>query len=107
MFILKNAVRNIRRSKGRSILIGIIITIIAFSVCIGLYIRQASADSRDAALAGMKITAQITPNRSKAMKQASGSARRQNHASTAAPQSAAHHTPPPVYYPLQPQTRPP
>lgn len=73
MFILKNAVRNIRRSKGRSILIGIIITIIAFSVCIGLYIRQASADSRDAALAGMKITAQITPNRSKAMKQASGS----------------------------------
>lgn len=73
MFILRNAMRNIGRSKVRSILIAIIITIIAFSVCIGLYIRQASADSRDAALANMKITAQITQNRSKAMKQASGS----------------------------------
>ena len=72
MFIIRNAVRNIRRSKGRSILIGILITIIAFSISIGLYIRQASSDSRDAALSKLNITAQITQNRSRAMKQASG-----------------------------------
>lgn len=73
MFTLKNAVRNITRAKGRSVLIGIIITIIAFSVCIGLYIRQASEDSRDSALANMNITAQITQNREKAMQAASDS----------------------------------
>ena len=72
MFIIRNAVRNIRRSKGRSILIGILITIIAFSSSIGLYIRQASSDSRDAALSKLNITAQITQNRSRAMKQATG-----------------------------------
>lgn len=62
-----------RTFQGNSVLIGILITIIAFSISISLYIRQASTDSRDAALSGINVTAQITQNRSKAMKQASGS----------------------------------
>lgn len=67
MTTLKNAFRNVSRAKGRSILIGIIIVIIAFSVCIGLCIRQSAADAREDALAEMNITAQISPDRGSAM----------------------------------------
>lgn len=73
MFTIRNAWRNIRRARGRSLLIGILIIIIAFSVCIGLSIRQSSADARDAALSDLTVTATITPDRSKAAKKASGS----------------------------------
>jgi len=75
MFTIRNALRNISRAKGRSILIGIIITIIALAICIGLCIRQSAADAKETALSQMKITATISPDREKAMKEArSGSA---------------------------------
>ena len=75
MFTIRNALRNISRAKGRSILIGIIITIIALAVCIGLCIRQSAADAKKTALSQIKITATISPDREKAMKEArSGSA---------------------------------
>ena len=44
MYIIKNALRCIARSKGRNVLIGIIALVIAVAACIGLSIRQA-ADS--------------------------------------------------------------
>ncbi|WP_329886230.1 ABC transporter permease [Pseudoramibacter faecis] len=73
MFIFKNAWRNITRARGRSILIGAIIAIIAFSVCIGLSIRQSAADAKTAALSKLNITAQISPNRDRAIKKARAS----------------------------------
>ena len=42
MFVLKNALKCIARSKARNILIGIIVLVIATSACIGLSIRQAA-----------------------------------------------------------------
>ncbi|MGN0489253.1 MAG: ABC transporter permease [Ruminococcus sp.] len=69
MYILKNAFRNIARSKGRNILIGIIVFIIALSLCIGLSIRQAAANARETALADMSITAQISVDRNKMMEE--------------------------------------
>lgn len=72
MLTLKYALRNVSRSKGRSILIGIIIVIIAFSVCIGLCIRQSAADAKETALAQLTITAQISPDREAAMEKGRG-----------------------------------
>jgi len=72
MLTLKYALRNVSRSKGRSILIGIIIVIIAFSVCIGLCIRQSAADAKEAALEDLTITAQISVDREAAMKAGRG-----------------------------------
>lgn len=72
MYILKNAFRNITRSKGRNILIGIIIFIISVSLCIGLSIRQAATNARENALDGMSITAQISVDRTAMMQNAGG-----------------------------------
>lgn len=69
MYIFKNAMRSIVRSKGRNILIGIIIFVIAFSSCIGLSIRQAAENTREDTLDGMKITAQISIDRQSMMKE--------------------------------------
>ena len=62
MYIIKNALRCIGRSKGRNILIGIIALVIAISACIGLSIRQAAESAKASALDGMSITANITYN---------------------------------------------
>ena len=67
MYIIKNALRCIGRSKGRNILIGIIALVIAVSACIGLSIRQASESSKKSALDGMSITATISYDRAGAM----------------------------------------
>ncbi|MGI6722208.1 MAG: ABC transporter permease [Anaerovoracaceae bacterium] len=60
MYIIKNALQNIRRSKGRSILFGIIIFIIALSCCLALSIRQAAQTTRENGLKSLKVTANIT-----------------------------------------------
>lgn len=44
MYILKNALKNITRSKGRNILIGVIIVIIAASSCVALSIKNSAAE---------------------------------------------------------------
>lgn len=69
MYIFKNALRSISRSKGRNILIGIIVLVIAVSACIGLSIRQAAYNVRGQALDSMSVTAQISFDRSSMMKQ--------------------------------------
>lgn len=69
MYILKNALRSISRSKGRNILIGIIVLVIAVSACVGLSIRQAANNVREQTLGSMSVTAQISYDRSSMMKQ--------------------------------------
>ena len=72
MYIIKNALRCIVRSKGRNILIGIIALVIAISACIGLSIRQAAESAKTSALEGMSVTATIQYNRAGAMGNMSG-----------------------------------
>ena len=67
MYIIKNALRCISRSKGRNILIGIIAVVISISACLGLSIRQASENAKATALQGMNVTATISFDRSGAM----------------------------------------
>lgn len=72
MYVVKNAFRCIGRSKGRNILIGIIVLAIATSACIGLSIRQAAEDAKTSALEGVNITATISYDRAGAMGQMGG-----------------------------------
>ena len=72
MYIIKNALRCIGRSKGRNVLIGIIALVIAVSACIGLSIRQAAESAKKSALAGMSVTATIQYDRASAMGNMSG-----------------------------------
>ena len=72
MYILKSAWRNVIRSKGRSILIGVIILAIALSSCLALSIRAAAEQTRKSALEAMNITAAISVNRTALMQQADG-----------------------------------
>ena len=67
MYIIKNALKSISRSKGRSLLIGIIVLVISTSTCIGLSIRNAAENARETALEGLTITAQISVDRSAMM----------------------------------------
>ena len=72
MYIIKNALRCIGRSKGRNMLIGIIVLVIAVSACIGLSIRQASESTKESMLEGMSVTATISFDRSSMMEQIGG-----------------------------------
>lgn len=67
MYIIKNAFRNIMRTKGRNVLIGIIIAVIACSCCIGLSIRQAADDAKQSTMEGMSIEAEISIDRNAMM----------------------------------------
>ena len=67
MYILKNAWKCITRSKGRNILIGIIVLVIATSSCIGLSIRQAANDAKSDTLEGLSVTATISVDRQSMM----------------------------------------
>ena len=67
MYIFKNALRSIQRSKGRNILIGIIVFVIAVASCIGLSIQNAAEKAREASLDGVSITAQISVDRDSMM----------------------------------------
>lgn len=67
MYIFKNALKCIGRAKGRNILIGVIVFIIALSACLGLSIRQAAESSREETLKTLKITANISFDRSSMM----------------------------------------
>ncbi|CAB1249900.1 FtsX-like permease family [Ruminococcaceae bacterium BL-4] len=63
MYIVRNALRNIARSKGRNILVGIIVFVIAISSCVALSIRQAASKVESQSLDNLKITGQISVNR--------------------------------------------
>ena len=68
MYIFKNALRSIWRSKGRNILIGIIALAIAISACIALSIKESAAKAREDTLKVMTITAKISVDRNSMMK---------------------------------------
>lgn len=72
MYIIKSGLRSIGRSKGRNLLIGIIIFVIALSSCIGLSIRQAAESAKKSTLEGLTVTAQISVNRQNMMQQFAG-----------------------------------
>lgn len=72
MYIIKNALKCISRSKGRNILIGVIALVIAVAACIGLSIRQAAVSARNTTLEGMSVTATISFDRQSAMGQMGG-----------------------------------
>ncbi len=67
MYILKNALRNIRRSKMRNLLIGVIVLVIATACCLGLSIRQAAVNAKKAGLENLTVTAQISFDRQSMM----------------------------------------
>ena len=67
MYILKNALKSISRSKGRNVLIGIIVLVISVAACIGLSIQNAAEDAREATLEGITVTAQISVDRNAMM----------------------------------------
>lgn len=67
MYIFKNALKSIGRSKGRNILTGLIVLVISFSACISLSIRSASDNASEEAIADLTITAQISVDREKMM----------------------------------------
>lgn len=67
MYIIKNALRSINRAKGRNILIGMIVLVIAISSCVALSIREAANSAKEAYLDDMQITAQISMDRTKMM----------------------------------------
>lgn len=63
MYLLKNAWKNVTRSKGRNILIGLIVFVISVSTCISLSIRQAAEEAKTSGLDDVEITRQITVDR--------------------------------------------
>lgn len=67
LYIIKNAFRCIGRSRGRNILIGIIVLAIALSACLGLSIRQAAENAKKETLEGMSVTATISFDRQSMM----------------------------------------
>lgn len=69
MYIIKNALKCIGRSKGRNILIGVIVFVIAISSCIGFSIRQAAESAKKETLASMSVTATISFDRTAMMSQ--------------------------------------
>ena len=75
MYIIKNALRCIARSKGRNVLIGIIALVIAVSACLGLSIRQAAESAKENMLEGMSVTGTISYDRSSMMNSIGGGKR--------------------------------
>lgn len=73
MYIFKNALRSISRSKGRNILVGIIVLVIAVSTCVALSIREAASKAKQDTLDSVEITAQISVDRQSMMKNSSTS----------------------------------
>ncbi|MDD2371579.1 MAG: ABC transporter permease [Firmicutes bacterium] len=70
MYIIKNAMRNISRSLGRNILIGIIAFVIAVSSTVAISIKQSAQTAEAEALKNLTITASIGIDRTKLQSEA-------------------------------------
>ena len=68
MYLIKNAWKNVIRSKGRNILIFLIVFAITLAATISLAIRQAAETAKTDGLEDTEITAQITFDRQSMMK---------------------------------------
>lgn len=69
MYIINNAFKNITRSIGRSLLIGLIVLVISAASTIALAIRSTALVSREESLSNMAVTASITPNQEMMMEE--------------------------------------
>lgn len=69
MYIVKNALRNISRAKGRSFLIFVLILVIAIAACISLSIKESAESAKQQAYDGMSITGTIGVDRESMMSQ--------------------------------------
>ncbi len=67
MYIIKNALRNISKMRGRSFLIFIIVLVISTSACIALGIQGSAEQAKEVAFENMEISAQISVDRSSMM----------------------------------------
>ncbi len=67
MYIIKNAFRNITRSKGRSILVFILILAIVISASVALSIQSSATNARTVAYESMSVTATIGVDRASIM----------------------------------------
>ena len=63
MMIMKHALRNITRAKGRNFLLGCIAFVIGLSTCLALSIREAANTQKKEGLATLQITANIELDR--------------------------------------------
>lgn len=72
MMILINAFKSITRSKGRNILIGIIVVTVAASSSIALAIKSAANTAKETGLESQTITGSISVDRQKLMEGAQG-----------------------------------
>lgn len=70
MYILKNALKSITRSKGRNLLIGIIVAVIAVASCLSLSIRNAANTAEQSGREQLSVTGTISLDRQKLMSQA-------------------------------------
>lgn len=68
MYVIKNAWKNVIRSKGRNILIGVIVLLISISACVSLSIRQAAKEAKEEGLENVEITGQISVDRQSMMR---------------------------------------
>lgn len=67
MYLIKNAIRNIVRSKGKNLLIASIIFVIGLSCCLALSIKQAANTAKEEGMDQLNITATISYDRQKMM----------------------------------------
>ncbi len=72
MYIFKNALKSISRSKGRNILIGVIVMIIAVASTVSLSIKKAAKTAEETGLENLKITASIGVDRQKLIQNSEG-----------------------------------
>ena len=70
MFVIKYALKSIRRSIGRNILIGIIVFIIAVSACVAMSIQQAAKVAAAESMEGLSVSAHIYVDRKYIMENA-------------------------------------
>lgn len=63
MIIMKNALRNITRAKGRNFLLGCIAFVIGLSACLALSIKEAAKTQKAEGLASLHISASIQMDR--------------------------------------------
>ncbi len=69
MYVIKNALRNIKRGRVRTILTLVLILAITASTCVALSIRNSANDAKEQAYEGMSVTATIGIDRESMMEQ--------------------------------------
>ena len=67
MYVIKNALRNIQRAKGRNVLVFTLILVIVISACVALNIKSSADRAKEVSFEELKVTGQIVVDSSKLM----------------------------------------